>query len=71
VEDLAKRPLKELMQLARERFGAKASTLKTREELVQALRADSAPGATAAAPAEPQAPVIELVTQDFFRRRGT
>ncbi|MFT3707753.1 MAG: hypothetical protein QM817_08805 [Archangium sp.] len=69
MEDLGKRTLKDLMTLARERFGAGAASLKTRAELVAALTAQ--PSAEPAPVKAPEAaPTVELVTSDFFRRRA-
>lgn len=50
MEDLSRLTVRELLTRARERFGAAASPLKTREELVAALRAGSI---AAPAPVEP------------------
>ncbi len=72
---MARLPLRQLIALARERFGAQASKLKTREELLGALTAPvaevvSAPTLPPAlAPAEPEPAREEVVTRDFFRRR--
>lgn len=80
MSDLSARTLRELLTLARERFGPGAANLKTKAELIAAL---SAPGGseTSAAAGEPPVPpvaqsappksvVVELVTHDFFRRRS-
>jgi hypothetical protein len=58
--------LRELLTLARERLGATASGLKTRDELLAALRGEGTPTQPVAPPRE--APV-QVVTRDFFRRR--
>jgi hypothetical protein len=50
--------LRELTVLARERLGARAAELKTRDELVAALFGPPAPAA-------PPAPRV-VVTRDFF-----
>lgn len=81
VEDLAKRTLKELLTLARERFGSDAARLKTRDELIDALsRVPAASVASAEtpvalptpapAPVAPEKPSEEWVVRDFFRRRS-
>lgn len=63
MENLSQLPLRALIALARERLGAGASKLKTRDELLAAL---SAPAPEPAAPA----PVTrEVITRDFFIRR--
>jgi hypothetical protein len=69
VEDLGKRTLRELLTLARERFGSHASTLKTRAELLAALTAPEE-NSTAAPPSMPAALPREIIVKDFFRRRG-
>jgi hypothetical protein len=72
VEDLGKRTLRELLTLARERFGSRAATLKTRAELLAALTAPTE-NSTPAPPSPvvaPPAPVREIIVKDFFRRRG-
>ena len=61
--------LRELTVLARERLGARAVTLKTREELVQALFGGEPKGSPAAA-AAPAAPDRVVVTRDFFLTPG-
>lgn len=61
MEDLSAHTLRELMTLARERLGAAASKLKTRDELLAALQGRAAPAPVAGTP--------EIVTRDFFRRR--
>lgn len=68
MENLSHLPLRALIALARERLGAAASKLKTRDELVAALS-----GAPVASPVEepnvaPPAP-REVITRDFFIRR--
>ncbi|MBL8910020.1 MAG: hypothetical protein JNM17_04865 [Archangium sp.] len=78
MSDLSARTLRELLTLARERFGPGAANLKTRAELIAAL---SAPGGSetpaaagepppAAQSTAPKSVVVELVTHDFFRRRS-
>jgi hypothetical protein len=66
VEDLPRRTLRELLTLARERLGSAASGLKTKDELIAAL---SAPQAAPVAPT-PESPPREVITRDFFRKRG-
>lgn len=63
MEDLSAHTLRELLTLARERLGAAAAGLKTREELLAAL------GTRAPEPARTSERAQELVTRDFFRRR--
>jgi hypothetical protein len=59
--------LRELMVLARERLGARAVALKTREELVQALfGGEPARGPAAAPPRTAAPPPRVVVTRDFF-----
>jgi hypothetical protein len=65
VDDLSERSLRELMALARARLGREARALKTRAELVAALRAEPRPSPDTPAPA---APVV--VTRDFFVARA-
>jgi len=69
VEDLSGRTLRELLTLARERLGPAASGLKTRDELLGALRGERAPtpAVSAVEPVVREAPV-QVVTRDFFRR---
>ena len=81
MEDLSRRTLRELLTLARERLGSAASGLKTRDELLAALRGGAAPAAVTP-PASVVAPAlvtppsvvapaaqVTVVTRDFFRRR--
>ncbi|MDP1821780.1 MAG: hypothetical protein Q8L48_00990 [Archangium sp.] len=67
MEDLKGLSLRELLTLARERLGASASALKTREELIAALTVEAPdpvhPEEGRGAMSEP------IVTRDFFRRR--
>lgn len=49
VDDLSRRSLRELLTLARERLGRRAAGLKTRGELIAALRQDDAAGGARAA----------------------
>lgn len=73
MNDLSTRTLRELLTLARERFGAGAANLKTKAELIAALSAGSTPGDAAPSEAPPgptKAVPVELVTHDFFRRRS-
>ncbi|MEW5742704.1 MAG: hypothetical protein AB1938_27550 [Myxococcota bacterium] len=74
MDDLSSRTLRELLTLARERLGRAAAGLKTREELISALRGEasaqqprSKPEPTQRGTAELQAG--ELVTRDFFVAR--
>ena len=76
VEDLSRRSLRELLTLARERLGAAASGLKTKEELVAALTVEPEPPEPGSGVAQRGAPLAvsanpgsEVVTRDFFRRR--
>lgn len=62
VEDLAALTLRELLTLARERLGPAASSLKTREELTAALTGGEV---------RTQAPQVQVVTRDFFKRHGS
>ena len=59
--------MRELLTLARERLGPAASALKTRDELLAALRGE--PAAVSAPEPVVVAPVVQVVTRDFFRRR--
>lgn len=66
VDDLGQRTLRELLTLARERLGAAASGLKTKDELVAALTLQLRP----LTPSEAEGPDLgSVVTRDFFRRR--
>jgi hypothetical protein len=85
VDDLSKRTLRELLTLARERLGSAASRLKTRDEVLAALR-----GTGEVTPAPPSVPPVSVVpivvpvvaptpvgvsreaviVRDFFRRPG-
>lgn len=79
VEDLGKLTLKELLTLARERFGSDAARLKTRAEVLAALQGGSknpvTPAPVAVERVESVAPlavppVREIITSDFFKRRS-
>jgi hypothetical protein len=72
VEDLSGRTLRELLTLARERLGSAASGLKTRDELLAALRGEVVPTPAVSAPdpvVAPREAPVQVVTRDFFRRR--
>jgi hypothetical protein len=65
VEDLSAHTLRELLTLARERLGPAAVGLKTREELLAALRSVSLQsGERVGVKGD-----LEVVTRDFFRLR--
>jgi hypothetical protein len=72
MDDLASRTFRELLTLARERLGRAAVGLKTREELIAALRSAPAPSPVSPAPTpcaddgRAAAESKELVTRDFF-----
>lgn len=67
MEDFSAHTLRELLTLARERLGAAAAGLKTREELLAAL--GKALG-NQTPPSGGSKTVVEVVTRDFFRRRN-
>jgi len=68
VDDLSKRTLRELLTLARERLGSSASRLKTRDEVLAALRGDEVVIAPPA-PAPSVAPsTSQIIVRDFFRK---
>lgn len=81
VDDLSRRSLRELLTLARERLGRAAAGLKTRDELLAALRHGDGPAAPnpASAPPNPapapapardaSTPPAAVVTRDFFVAR--
>lgn len=56
--------MRELLTLARQRFGAEAVRYKTRQELLEALGL-APPAAPPTPPASP--PAAPLVVRDFFR----
>ena len=56
MDDLSKRTLRELLTLARERLGSAASRLKTRDEVLAALR-----GTGEVTPAPPSAAPVSVV----------
>jgi hypothetical protein len=85
VDDLSKRTLRELLTLARERLGSAASRLKTRDEVLAALRGTGevtpAPPSVApvsvvpvvvpvVAPAPVEVSREAVIVRDFFRRPG-
>lgn len=60
----AKRSLRELMIAARAKWGAAASSLKTREELERALESETPPVSSSSSIAP--LPAVELVLEQFF-----
>ncbi|MEW6430748.1 MAG: hypothetical protein AB1730_04505 [Myxococcota bacterium] len=81
MDDLSRRSLRELLTLARQRLGRAAAGLKTRAELLAALRQGdghaapnpaTAPPTLAPAPAparDASPPPAAVVTRDFFVAR--